>query len=173
MRFGAQDEIVDGNQVREAFAGAGACGHNVRLAAAGDLDRFLLAAIEAQGRAVTLAEEPGGVRENDAPTSKLVQGGTGLVGRVELQDAVRPEDTRVEFLAHVAVDPRVSDADEALDVASIVGNDLVTQGKNVHDSLVPLSAWFLTWFLCGAPDLSTSHRPVMLPAAAAPESSGR
>jgi hypothetical protein len=124
--------VVNRDEIRQALARASSRGHDIRLAALRDLDSFLLMTIEAKRAAVVLAKELGCTRTQNAVRGQVVEGAARFVCGVQLQNGVRPENTRGELIADEFLDLLVANSYKALDVLLVVVHNTVAERKDVH-----------------------------------------
>ena len=93
--------------------------------------------VQAQGPPIAVevrldAEDLPAAGVEDALVDQLVDRAAGLERRVELDQRLGPEQTRVEFRLHLGVDHRVADLDEAADVGGVGGEQFLAQLEDVH-----------------------------------------
>jgi hypothetical protein len=74
------------------------------------------------------------------PLRQRRDGLAGLEGGVEVDQGIGPEAPTSQFRVDEVVDLRVVDAQEALDVGAVLGNDRLAQLKDIHILPVVLCA---------------------------------
>ena len=126
-----EDVVEDGGDVGHAFAGACACGNDVGLLALGGEEGLFLVVVVAVGLAVA-GEVLGAVGMEDAAIDQLSDGGSGFVGRVEMEQGVGPEFALVELFRDEGFDAGVADAEEAFDVGAVVLDDFIAELEDVE-----------------------------------------
>jgi hypothetical protein len=129
--------IDDRDEIGEALARAGPRRQNVGAAAPGNLDGILLVPVQAQGQAeaglvLVAAEDALAFGRKDAMCDESVDGLARLEGRVELHKGIGPQATGFQLVVDEALDLRVLDAQEALDVGAVLVDNSVAQLKDIH-----------------------------------------
>jgi hypothetical protein len=99
-------------------------------------DRLLLVTVEPEVLAVEARSAP----VHLALRRQLAKRRPRLVGRVQLQDRVRPQLALVQLVAHEALDPLVVDVDEALDVVLVLADHPVPELEDIEGHRLPLVA---------------------------------
>ena len=77
-------------------------------------------------------KELGSRLEDAALRCQFIERWAGLVGGIQLKNGIRPKGTTLKLIFDEGVYAFVVDADEALDVVPIVGDNFLTQRKNIH-----------------------------------------
>ena len=133
----AQHVVDDRHEVSETLAGAGAGRGDHRPAAPGRPDRLLLMPVEPE----VLAEEARRPPVQLALGRELPEGRPRRIGRVQLQDRIRPELALGQLVPDEPLDPLVIDVDEALDVVPVLADHPVPKLEDVegHDLYRTLS----------------------------------
>jgi len=133
--------IHDWNDVAQTLARAGACSENVVLAIPRGADCLFLVpvqvhllALRAWAGALLLAapEDVAALRMEDPLLHQLIDSGTALKRRIQLDFRVRPEKPLVQPVINERLDALVSDTHEALGILREVVDELTAQFEDVH-----------------------------------------
>ena len=173
-----QHMIDDGNDIRQALAGTGAAGQDIRLSRPGLADGLRLVRIErelpAGGVGVRLVqpEDPGALFMEHPFRDQIVDRSPGFEGRVQLKERFRPEGAGVELRIDLAPNSRIGNFDETAGVVGIIRHKAVPERENVHDPyrLPAATAGSAGASIAGARAVAfasnPAHRPASTPQAA-------
>ena len=144
---GAEHVVHDRYDVGEALSGAGAGRQYVGAALLRLADRLALVLVEEElpaavvGLGLVDPEDSRALRVENALLDQIVDRASGPERRVELKERFRPEALGVENAVDESLDPRVTNLDEAPDVAPIVGDEVSSEVEDVHpDPFTPYSS---------------------------------
>lgn len=134
-----QHVVHDRHQVRQALARPGAGGQHVALSRRRGPDRLDLVPVQPHRAAVRVvgaladAEHPLAVTMQQALLDEVADVGPRLECWVQPDRRLGPQP--VQVVGHPVADPFIPHGHEALDVAAVLADQLVSQVENVHRSL--------------------------------------
>lgn len=134
--------VHDRDNVGQAPTRTGVGGEHVVVARASSLDGVDLVAVQTQAcppALLALAEtkDAAAFLVKHASRDKVINPATGLERGVQLEERIGPEEARFEFIGDFGRDPRVLDADIALDVLAIVFNQAMAKLEDIQSGDPP------------------------------------
>ena len=152
------------HDVSHALAGAGAARQDVRFPFLRLSDRLHLVRVEHQRladrirRGLLDAEDPRALRMQRPVLDELIDCPAREEGRVQLEERLGPQSPRSQRALDLAIDPRISNLDEASGVTRIVVDQSRSQIEYVHFAPSPPPAATRRAFHGGGPSESTSYQ---------------